>query len=193
MAHVREIGVARSLPVLACACVLGASMATAQTATGPAPAAHDDSALGEIVVTAQRRAEREADVPISITTISAQELKDTDARQLTDIQQITPGLRFDANGPFTQPTIRGVGTAVAESGGGADVGIYIDGFYSPNPLSVDSQLLNVESVQVLKGPQGTLFGPQHHRRRSSHYDGQAEPGHERNGRGQLRSVQYSAV
>ena len=59
---------------------------------------------------------------------------------------------------FVQPTIRGVGTAVASSGGGANVGIYVDGFYSPNPLAADFQLMSLKSVQVLKGPQGTLFG-----------------------------------
>ncbi|MCE7796423.1 TonB-dependent receptor [Sphingobium sufflavum] len=57
-----------------------------------------------------------------------------------------------------QPTIRGVGNAVVTAGGSSNVGIYADGFYSPNPLAADFQLLNVQSIQVLKGPQGTLFG-----------------------------------
>ena len=57
-----------------------------------------------------------------------------------------------------QPTIRGVGTSLVTSGGGANVGIYVDGFYSPNPLAAEFDLLNVQSIQVLKGPQGTLFG-----------------------------------
>ena len=55
-------------------------------------------------------------------------------------------------------TIRGVGTPVGTSGGGSNVGIYVDGFYSPNPLAADFSLLKVNSIQVLKGPQGTLFG-----------------------------------
>lgn len=161
MGHFRNSGAGCSLLMLASLYAMGTSLAGAQTATNsPAGsgATAEETGLGEIVVTAQRRSELQRDVPISITAISAEQLKDTDARQLTDISEVTPALRFDGNGPFVQPTIRGVGTAVAESGGGADVGIYIDGFYSPNPLAIDSQLLNVEGVQVLKGPQGTLFG-----------------------------------
>lgn len=114
--------------------------------------------LEEVIVTAQRRAERSLDVPISITTIGSEWLGKGDVQQLSDISKLTPGLRFDYQGGMAQPTIRGVGTAVAVSGGGSNVGIYTDGFYSPNPLFADTELLATESVQVLKGPQGTLFG-----------------------------------
>lgn len=113
---------------------------------------------GDIVVTAQRREEKAKDVPITLTTITAADLGQGDVQQLSDIAKLTPALRFDNYGGFVQPTIRGVGTAVAASGTGSNVGIYVDGFYAPNPLSSDFQLLSVESVTVLKGPQGTLFG-----------------------------------
>lgn len=112
----------------------------------------------EIVVTAQRRSENAVDVPISITAIDASQLGQGDVQQLSDIMKLTPGLRFDFLGGNAQPTIRGVGSAVVVAGAGANVAIYTDGFYSPNPLVADSELLSVESVQVLKGPQGTLFG-----------------------------------
>ncbi|HEX8055550.1 MAG TPA: TonB-dependent receptor [Novosphingobium sp.] len=112
----------------------------------------------EIVVTAQRREERSVDVPITITAIGAQQLATANIQTLTDISKVTPALRFDNNSAFVQPTIRGVGTPVTTSGGGSNVGIYVDNFYSPNPLAADFQFLNVKSVQVLKGPQGTLFG-----------------------------------
>lgn len=121
-------------------------------------AAADDTSNGEIVVTAQRRAERSVDVPITVATLSEEALTTANVRELADISKITPGLRFDNNGAFFQPTIRGVGTAVVTSGGGSNVGVYVDGFYSPNPLATNSQLLNVQNIQVLKGPQGTLFG-----------------------------------
>jgi iron complex outermembrane recepter protein len=114
--------------------------------------------LDEIVVTAQRRAELARDVPISITSISAAVLEQTGTDQLSDIAKLTPALRFDAAGSFFQPTIRGVGTAITTSGGGPNVGIYVDGFFSPNPEVSDFQLMKLKSVQVLKGPQGTLFG-----------------------------------
>jgi len=113
---------------------------------------------GEIIVTAQRREEKSVDVPITITTLGAEALETANARDLSDISKVTPGLRFDFASSFMQPTIRGIGTAVATSGGGSNVGIYIDGFYSPNPVAANMNLMNVQSVQVLKGPQGTLFG-----------------------------------
>ena len=121
-------------------------------------AASEDPSSGEIVVTAQRRAERSVDVPITVATLSEEALTTANVRELADISDITPGLRFDNAGAFVQPTIRGIGTAVTTSGGGGNVGIYVDGFYSPNPLATNMQLLNVQSIQVLKGPQGTLFG-----------------------------------
>lgn len=111
-----------------------------------------------IIVTAQRRAEAQVDVPITITTLGSETLETASVQQLADIGRVTPGLRFDFAGGFYQPTIRGIGTAVTTSGGGGNVGIYIDGFYSPNPLAADFDLISVDSIQVLKGPQGTLFG-----------------------------------
>ena len=109
-------------------------------------------------MTAQRRSEKMVDVPISITALGAEQLATANVQNLADIQQLTPSLRFDNQIGFFQPTIRGIGTAVTTSGGGSNVGIYINGFYSPNPLAADFQLMNVTDVQVLKGPQGTLFG-----------------------------------
>jgi iron complex outermembrane recepter protein len=130
--------------------------AFAQDAEAAIAAAETGSA--EIVVTAQRREERQVDVPITVASLSAAQLETANVEQLADISKITPGVRFDYAGGFYQPTVRGIGTAVTTSGGGGNVGIYIDGFYSPNPLATNSQLMNVQSIQVLKGPQGTLFG-----------------------------------
>ncbi len=128
-------------------------------AQNAAPAVAADSATaGEIVVTAQRRSEREVDVPISITAIGPQQLQTANIQNVADIGKITPSLRFDNQAGFYQPSIRGIGTGITTSGGGSNIGIYIDGFYSPNPTMGDFQLTNVNSIQVLKGPQGTLFG-----------------------------------
>ncbi len=126
----------------------------AQTTQVEAPA----DTLQEVVVTAQRREEAAVDVPITIAAISAEQLSTANVQNLSDIAQLTPSLRFDMQTGFYQPSIRGIGTGVTTSGGGSNVGIYLDGFYSPNPQAADFQLLNVSSIQVLKGPQGTLFG-----------------------------------
>jgi iron complex outermembrane recepter protein len=158
--------------VLASSALLGSVLATgffviptaayAQSAQSAAPTGTPDvvatTGLEEILVTAQRRSEKMVDVPISITALSSQQLTAANVQNLSDIQQLTPSLRFDNQIGFYQPSIRGIGTAVTTSGGGSNVGIYINGFYSPNPLAADFQLLNVTGIQVLKGPQGTLFG-----------------------------------
>ncbi len=117
-----------------------------------------NAVLEEITVTAQRRSESLQDVPIAITALSADQLGKGDIQQLGDIMKLTPGLRFDNQGGNAQPTIRGVGSSVVMAGAGANIALYTDGFYSPNPLMGDSELLNIDSIQVLKGPQGTLFG-----------------------------------
>lgn len=119
---------------------------------------NDGETIDTVIVTAQRREERSVDVPITVTTLGDAQLATANIEDLSDITKLTPALRFDFSGGFYQPTIRGVTTAVVTSGGGGNVGIYVDGFYSPNPLAADFQLMNVNSIQVLKGPQGTLFG-----------------------------------
>jgi len=119
----------------------------------------EPNALGqEIIVTAQRRSEASRDVPISITSIDSDQLARANINQLSDAVKLTPGLRFDNQGAASQPTIRGVGTAITTSGGGPNVGIYVDGFFQANTYTTDFALTKVSSIQVLKGPQGTLFG-----------------------------------
>lgn len=143
-------------------CALGAivmgSAASPVQAQQVAATTTEASASSEIVVTAQRRAERSVDVPISVATLGSEQLETASIDEVSDISKITPGVRFDFSSGFFQPTIRGVGTANVTSGGGSNVGIYIDGFYSPNPLAADFDLMKLQSIQVLKGPQGTLFG-----------------------------------
>jgi iron complex outermembrane receptor protein len=146
-----------ALPTGAFAQSSGAGTTVMDTA-GSTSAPSDASGSGEIVVTAQRRQERAIDVPITITNLSAETLAAANVQQLSDIAKVTPALRFDAQGTFVQPTIRGVGTAVTTSGGGPNVGIYVDGFYVANPEAGSFDLMRIQSIQVLKGPQGTLFG-----------------------------------
>ncbi|NKF22444.1 TonB-dependent receptor [Solimonas marina] len=141
------------------AALLPPSVALAQNAASDTKAAASDTSdIAEVVVTAQRREEKSRDVPISVTALSADQLATAHVEQLSDTAKVTPGLRFDAAGPAVQPSIRGVGTAITTSGGGPNVGIYVDGFFRANTYASDFQLLNVKSIQVLKGPQGTLFG-----------------------------------
>lgn len=153
-------------------------------------AAADDS-NGEIVVTAQRREERQVDVPITVTALSATQLETANVQSLTDISKLTPALRFDNAGGWFQPTIRGVGTPVATSGGGANVGIYVDGFYSPNPLAANFQLMKVRGIEVLKGPQGTLFG--HNTTGGAILISTADPSHETGFEGKVSYGRFNDV
>ena len=153
-AHQPRIG--RKLTVMA---LSGISLiATGLASPALAQVDADTEMDATIIVTAQRRAEAQVDVPITITTLGTEQLQTANVRDLTDIATVTPSLRFDGSSKFTSASIRGIGTGVVTSGGGTNVGIYIDGFYSPNPTVADFQLMKVESIQVLKGPQGTLFG-----------------------------------
>lgn len=130
----------------------GGAPASAASASGNAPDGLD------IVVTAQRRSERLSRVPISITAFNAATLARTgvsDARALT---QITPGLNFQSVGSSAQPAIRGIGSTGSSVGDSSNVSLYIDGVYQPFQAANYLTFVDVERIEVLKGPQGTLFG-----------------------------------
>lgn len=128
-------------------------------ATQEAAVAADQPVSADIIVTAQRRPERLEDVPISITSISAQHLEEAGIKGLFDLSIVTPGVRVDHYGAYAQPTIRGIGTQdVLGPGANANVAIYVDGFYMPSQTGNIFDFANIQRVDVLKGPQGTLFG-----------------------------------
>lgn len=149
--------------VLAAAIAWSGLTATEARAQRPA-AAEDDFGLEEIVVTARKREENLQRTPISITAFTGQSL---DERQITDVSQIgdaTPNLIFDAGAPISGTSsaasvyIRGIGqidfTLTTEPG----VGVYVDGVYLSQSVGGVIHLLDVERIEVLRGPQGTLFG-----------------------------------
>jgi len=139
-----------------------ANAAVAQTAAQPnqppaAPAANTAS-TGEIIVTAQRRSERLVDVPISISTISAAGLELAGPTSLENLTKAVPGIYLQREVYGLSPTIRGIGSTLGTSGGEENVATYIDGVYQANASGNIFDLASVADVEVLKGPQGTLFG-----------------------------------
>ncbi|MFA7441339.1 MAG: TonB-dependent receptor [Sphingomonadaceae bacterium] len=142
----------------ALAAVTLASHAAAQDSPTDNFANATESASSEIVVTAQRRSERLVDVPISISSVSGEALESSGTSSLYNLTQNVPGLRLDSSGPYVIPTIRGVGSSLSGPGLSSNIAVYMDGYYIPNQLGSDFQLLGISNVQVLKGPQGTLFG-----------------------------------
>ena len=121
----------------------------------------EPSVVADVIVTAQKREQNVQDVPISITTISAQLLQGVGVRDIKDLTILTPGLivTSTSNEALTTARIRGIGTAGDNPGLEASVGVAIDGVYRPRNGVSFGDLGEIERIEVLKGPQGTLFGP----------------------------------
>jgi iron complex outermembrane recepter protein len=117
-----------------------------------------DNNLGEIVVNAQRRSERQEDVPMSVQAISMEDLTKTGTETFDDLDKIAPGVQMSRVGEFTQPSIRGISTSVLGAGEENNVATYIDGFYQADQLALSGDLVNLSDVEILKGPQGALYG-----------------------------------
>lgn len=113
---------------------------------------------GDIIVTAQRRSEFGKDVPVSIIARSGQDLVNAGVTDVRGLETVTPSLKIQRNGAYTQPAIRGISSASTAPGTDPNVAIYVDGVYQPNQTTNSFELPDVEQVEVSKGPQGTLFG-----------------------------------
>ena len=112
----------------------------------------------EIVVTAQHRAQRLEDVPMSITAITPQAAEQRGIRNLQDLGQSVAGLQINFQGTFTYPAVRGISSLTTGVGFENNIGVYIDGFYQPDVTAINADFANLESIEVLKGPQGSLYG-----------------------------------
>jgi iron complex outermembrane receptor protein len=132
--------------------------AAAALAGSSAAWAQQGSQVSEIVVTAQRRAEKLEDVPMSITAITGDAVQSRGASNLQDLGMVMPGVQIGFQGSFTYPAVRGITSATTGVGFENNVGIYIDGYYQPDVNSINQDFANIESIQVLKGPQGALYG-----------------------------------
>ncbi|WP_313802672.1 TonB-dependent receptor [Sphingobium sp.] len=149
------ISVSRVAVVVATA-LMGLEAAHAQSVDTDAQASQDG--IGDIVVTAQRREERLQDVPIAVQAIGAET---ADALGVTDpgsIQAVVPSLDFRVQNGGATPYIRGVGTNSVNVGNESPVAMYVDGVYQTSLASTIFAFNNIERIEVLKGPQGTLFG-----------------------------------
>ncbi|KRB85547.1 hypothetical protein ASE00_01765 [Sphingomonas sp. Root710] len=141
--------------------IIGSGSAYAQSAASEAAGAESDttqSQIADIVVTAQRRSENLQNVPISITAVTAQKLKDIGVLTTADVTLISPGLQFQQGLGQASPFIRGIGSQSLGAGFESSVATYIDGVYMASGTGSIMSLNNIERIEVLKGPQGTLFG-----------------------------------
>lgn len=130
--------------------------------TGPqAVRASDESAvLEEVVVTAQRRSEDAQDVPISITAVDESTIRSLGTPELRALQYTLPNVSMGGSyQPIRRPiTIRGIPTDDVNMGFESGVGVYLDGVFMGRSSGFDQSLADVERVEVLRGPQGTLYG-----------------------------------
>ncbi|WP_338468338.1 TonB-dependent receptor [Novosphingobium sp. ZN18A2] len=150
-----------SLSVLAMAI---ATPAAAQDQSSQQAQNDQQGGIQQIVVTAQKRAENVQDVPIAISAFTASALKERAVGDVANLSSISPNVTLDSSTPFSGSSavlgasIRGIGSADFAFNIDQTVGVYLDGVYLGRSVGANQDLLDVERIEILKGPQGTLFG-----------------------------------
>ncbi|WP_260580494.1 Plug domain-containing protein [Sphingopyxis sp. PET50] len=129
-------------------------------ADAAAPAADDTDYGNDIIVTASKRAQTLQDTPVAVSVTSAAQLEESQIRDLIDLQSSVPSLRVSQlqSSANTNFIIRGFGNGANNAGIEPSVGVFIDGVYRSRSAAQIGDLPNVERIEVLRGPQSTLFG-----------------------------------
>ena len=157
----------RPISVAVLAALLAAPLSASAQEKVEAEAEQEDAAqkkegiqeMQAVVVTAQKRVERLIDVPIAISVFSAEAIDETGVRELREISGYMPNVQISPANDFRSAvTIRGVGAISRNIGFDSRVGVYVDGVYVGQSPAINQELLNLERIEVLRGPQGTLFG-----------------------------------
>ncbi len=121
--------------------------------------AQHENQLGNITVTARRRTEKEQDVPAPISVVKGEQLEATKIYQVQDLQQLLPNFTAQfIHARQSSVAVRGIGNNTANEGLEGSVGIYLDNVYLGRPGQAVFDLLDIEQIDLLRGPQGTLFG-----------------------------------
>lgn len=121
----------------------------------------EDGLLEEIVVTSRRRTESAQDVPIPVSIVSGELISDRGTFNVNLLKELIPSVQLYASNPRnTTLNIRGMGSTFGLTNDGIDpgVGFYVDGVYYARPAAASLDFIDIEQVEVLRGPQGTLFG-----------------------------------
>lgn len=136
------------------------SIASALTLAIASSGASAQAVLEEVMVTAQKRSQSLQDVPVSVTAFNAETIQEAGINNAVDLAIMTPSLNANANSsPFTtRLTIRGIGTSQADPALEPSVGFFVDGVFLGRSGLGTSDLTDVERIEVLQGPQGTLYG-----------------------------------
>jgi iron complex outermembrane receptor protein len=144
------------LPLGAAALLCGVALPAA--ALAQASARPNDNALEEVVVTAEKRAEGLQNIPIAITALSDATLQRAGAKEVGDLVQLTPSLQFGTRSTNIFIAMRGIGQAGQDIGSQSGVTVSLDGVPLLNHFMMNPAFLDIERVEVLRGPQGTIAG-----------------------------------
>lgn len=160
-----KTGLKLSAAMIGVAMALVAIPASAQTeAPAAQPEPQSDEGVEDIIVTAQKRSERLQDTPISITAVTGEALADRGSGTIASLGNMTPNLVYNTTAPVSGASsgavvfIRGVGQTDFQLTTDPGVGTYLDGVYVARSVGGVLDVVDVERVEVLRGPQGTLFG-----------------------------------
>ena len=156
---VASAALASALPAFAQTAPTGVAADVADVAADTA--ADADSTVEQVIVTARRREENAQDVPIALTVLGGEALEAAGTYNVQQITQLAPSLQFGSFNPRnTTVNIRGLGNNVGLANDGLEVGVgfYIDQVYYSRPAAATFDLVDIERVEILRGPQGTLFG-----------------------------------
>jgi iron complex outermembrane receptor protein len=139
---------------------IGALAAIAAPSSHAAETSDSSLVLQEVVVTAQKRQENEEIVPISMSVVGAAQLQDSGVVRLADFSGLIPNLYVNTNDSLraTDISIRGILSDPNNVDIEPAVGVYVDGVYMARPTTINAGLFDLERVEVLRGPQGTIFG-----------------------------------
>lgn len=149
---------ALALSALALSALALSAPALAQDAASDAAAAEEEE--GEIVVVAQGRSQLLSDVPVAVSAVSAETLQNSGANDIRQLNQVAPSLLVSSTGSEANGSarIRGIGTVGDNPGLESSVAVFIDGVYRSRSGIGLNELGEIERVEVLRGPQGTLGG-----------------------------------
>lgn len=157
MRYISSISVSSTLAMVACAM----AFAPVTTAAAQDTTAEQSGGIEDIVVTAQRREENMQDVPVAITVANSESLARAGITNVTNLNALSPSISFRSTNMASSTSniqIRGIGTTGNARTFEGAVGVFIDGVYRTRSGQALSNFLDVDSLQILRGPQGTLFG-----------------------------------
>jgi iron complex outermembrane receptor protein len=149
-------------------CAAGASIialmsSSGAMAAGPetpvaVPTRTDPAGIGDIVVTAERRQQSVQKSSLAIEVLSSKAVAEAGVTQVRDLTKLVPGVQIGQGGPATQIYIRGVGDFGSTATTNPGVAAHVDGIYVARPTSIEGNFFDLERIEVVKGPQGTLYG-----------------------------------